>query len=136
MAVAITGEYLGDQRVAMTHGPSGARLVTDAPLDNGGRGESFSPTDLAATALAACMMTIMALVAERDGIPLRGATVRVEKHMAANPRRIARLPVTFRMPPGLSAADRTKLENAARGCPVHRSLHPEVEVTVTFEYPE
>lgn len=134
MAVEITGEYLGALEVRMRHGPSGTTLTTEAPADNGGTGGSFSPTDLVAASLASCMMTIMALVAERDGIDMRGASVRVEKHMAASPRRIARLPVVFRLPARLSPAERTKLENAAKGCPVHRSLHPDVDAPIAFEY--
>jgi putative redox protein len=134
MAVEIRGEYVGELMVAMTHGPSGTRLTTEAPADNGGTGGSFSPTDLVATALGSCMMTIMALVAEREKIDLRGATVRIEKHMSAEPRRIGRLPVAFRLPAHLTAAQRAKLENAARACPVHRSLHPEVDAPIVFEY--
>src|SRR5438552_3428997 len=134
MAVEVTGEYLGDLCVSMTHGPSGVSLTTEAPVDNGGTGGAFSPTDLVATALGSCMMTIMALVAKRDGIDMGGATVRVEKHMSADPRRIARLPVAFRLPARLTPEERTKLENAARGCPVHRSLHPDVDSPIVFEY--
>lgn len=134
MAVDIRGEYLGELRVSMTHGPSGTRLTTEAPADNGGRGESFSPTDLVATALGSCMMTLMALVADREKIDLRGATVRVQKHMSADPRRIGRLPVAFRLPRALTEEQRTKLENAARACPVHKSLHPDIDAPVFFEY--
>ncbi len=134
MAVEIHGEYLGDLKVRMRHGPSGATLTTEAPVDNGGTGGSFSPTDLMATGLAACMMTIMGIVAKRDGIDIGGASVRVEKHMVSDPRRIGRLPVVFRLPRRLGPEERTKLENAARGCPVHRSIHPEVDAPIIFEY--
>jgi putative redox protein len=134
MAVEVTSEYVGDLKVLNRHGPSGATFTTEAPADNGGTGSLFSPTDLVATSLGSCMLTIMAIVATRDGIDMRGATVAVEKHMVTDPRRIGRLPVTFRLPARLSDAERTKLENAAMGCPVKRSLHPDVKVEVRFEY--
>lgn len=136
MAVEITGRYAGRLKVELVHGPSGTRLTTAAPVDNQGDGSSFSPTDLVATALGACMLTTMAIFAERVGIPLAGATFRVEKHMEGNPRRIARLPVRFEMPAGLSADDRTKLERAALTCPVHRSLGADVDHPVEFVYPD
>lgn len=135
MAVEIRGEYLGDLRVGVTHGPSGTEFTTEAPVDNGGTGGSFSPTDLVATALGSCMMTIMGIVAKRDALDLRGATVRVEKHMSADaPRRIVRLPVVFTLPSSLGPDARTKLENAANACPVKKSLAAEVEVPVEFRY--
>ncbi|HVY60908.1 MAG TPA: OsmC family protein [Planctomycetota bacterium] len=136
MAVEITGVYEGELKVRVAHGPSKASFVTEAPADNGGKGQSFSPTDLVATALGSCMLTIMGIVAERDGIPLRGARVRVEKHMSLEPRRIGRLPVVFDMPAGLTPEQRRKLEAAANGCPVKRSLHPDVDHPVTFNYPD
>ncbi len=137
MAVEIRGEYGGELKVSVVHGPSGATFGTEAPADNGGRGESFSPTDLVATALGACMLTTMGIVARRDRIPLEGATFRVEKHMSdAPPRRIARLPIMIRMPAGLDSAARQKLENAAHACPVKRSLSADVEVLVEFRYPD
>lgn len=136
MAVEIRGAYIGDLKVDMTHGPSGSSLTTEAPVDNGGTGGAFSPTDLVATALGSCMMTLMGIVAKRDGIDLRGASLRVEKHMTENPRRIARLPIVFAMPARLSQDQRRKLENAALACPVKRSLHPDVEVPVEFNYPD
>jgi uncharacterized OsmC-like protein len=134
MAVEMGGEYLGDLRVRSMHGPSASRLETEAPADNGGLGRSFSPTDLVGAALGACMLTTMGIVARRDGIPLEGATFRVEKHMSASPRRIARLPIALRMPASLGPDERRRLEAAAMACPVKRSLHPDVEVVVTFEY--
>lgn len=136
MAVEIRGVYEGDLKVEVTHGPSSATLRTEAPVDNGGTGGSFSPTDLVASALGTCMMTIMGIVAKRDGIDLRGVTVRVEKHMNAEPRRIGRLPVTFEMPRGLGPDQRRKLENAARTCPVHRSLSADIEIPIDFRYPD
>ncbi len=134
MAVEIKGRYFGHLNTEMTHGPSGVLLRTAAPLDNQGDGSSFSPTDLVAAALASCMVTTLAIVAERDGIDLSGVTFRVEKEMASEPRRIARLPVEIHLPAALAPAERTKLERAAHTCPVHRSLAPEVEKDVRFLY--
>lgn len=136
MAVEIRGEYLGDLKVRMTHGPSGATVLTEAPVDNGGTGGSFSPTDLVATGLASCMLTIIGIVAKRDGIDIRGASVRVEKHMVSDPRRIGRLPVAIRLPARLTSVERTKLENAAHGCPAHRSIHATIDAPIAFEYVE
>jgi uncharacterized OsmC-like protein len=111
------------------------RLITDAPVDNHGKGESFSPTDLMATAYGACMTTIMGIVAKRDGIQLAGLRLAIEKHMtAAPPRRIAKLVLRFSMPAGLTPADRIKLEAAARACPVALSTSAEVQIEVSFGY--
>jgi putative redox protein len=134
MAVEITGRYTGKLKTELTHGPSEVVLRTAAPVDNQGDGSSFSPTDLVATALASCMVTTMAIVAERNGIDLSGVTFRVEKHMAGEPRRIARLPVEIHLPASLPPADRQKLEHAAHTCPVHRSLQADVEKDVRFVY--
>ena len=136
MAVEVRGEYTGGLKVRSVHGPSAATVTTEAPLDNGGTGGGFSPTDLVATALGACMMTVMGIVSRRDGYALEGATFRVEKHMQQDPRRIAKLPIVFRMPVGLGADARQKLEKAALACPVKRSLLETIEVTATFEYPD
>lgn len=136
MAVEITGRYVRPLRTELVHGPSGTTLRTAAPADNQGDGSSFSPTDLFATSLAACMVTTMAIVAERDGIDLSGLTFRVVKHMKAEPRRLGALPVEIRMPAGIAAHDRPKLERAAHTCPVHRSLGPDVEPSVEFIYPD
>ncbi len=135
--VRIDVVYEGNLRCTARHGPSGAVLSTDAPRDNEGKGESFSPTDLAATALVACMMTVMGIVARRHKIPLEGAKGSVEKEMVADPdRRIGRLAVAFTMPAGISAQDRKLLERAAMTCPVHKSLNPRTEAPVTFRYPD
>ena len=122
MAVEIDIVYEGQLHCAATHGPSQAMLATDAPVDNHGKGESFSPTDLVATALGTCVMTIMGIVAERNQIDLAGTRIHVTKEMVQQPiRRIGRLPVTVTIPADkaakVSAADRTKLETAARHCP-------------------
>ena len=136
MAVTIDVEYQGGLHTEATHGPSQATLTTDAPTDNGGRGEAFSPTDLVATALASCILTIMGLVAERNEIDISGMRARVTKEMVADPhRRIARLTVALTWPAGLTLADadRAKLERAASHCPVHASLHPDTQVDVVWE---
>ena len=127
--------YEGQLHCRATHGPSGAVLPTDAPKDNMGKGEAFSPTDLVATALGTCMLTTMGIVAQRNNIDLSGATVTVVKEMVTTPqRRIGRLPVVIRVPMKLSLEDRQRLENAAMSCPVHRSMHPDVQMPVTFEW--
>ena len=126
-------EYRGELHCVATHGPSGATLETDAPVDNQGRGESFSPTDLVATALGACMATIMGIYAQRKNINLEGMRIEVSKEMSQDaPRRIARLTSEIWMPPGL--ARDTGLEHAALTCPVHHSLHPEIEKPVNFHW--
>jgi len=136
MSVRIDCEYLGDLRLRATHAPSGTVLLTDAPVDNHGKGESFSPTDLAAAALATCMGTIMAIQARTLGLELRGMRLSVEKHMSsAPPRRIARLVLRIDMPPGVPAELRPRLERAAAACPVHHSLHPEVAAEVAWNWP-
>jgi putative redox protein len=139
VAFTIDIGYLGDLHCEAVHGPSGNRLVTDAPVDNGGKGEAFSPTDLAATALGACLMTIIGLLAQRRGWDLIGTRVRVIKEMTAAPlRRIGALTVTISVPAGRleSTSDRTLLERAANTCPVRQSLHPDVKVSMVFEYGE
>jgi putative redox protein len=133
--VEIKGSYTGDLRCEAVHGPSGTKLVTDAPVDNMGRGEMFSPTDLVATALGTCIVTTMAIFAKRRGIDFSSATFSVEKHMALEPvRRIGRLPVTIRMSAAISEESRILLERAAHTCPVHKSLHPDIEAPISFVY--
>ena len=133
--VEIDVAYQGDLRTNCQHRPSGRELETDAPVDNHGRGESFSPTDLLATALGTCMLTVMGIVARREGWALEGARTRVEKHMAADPvRRVGRLVLSFELPAGLSADARAMLEQAARTCPVKQSIHPEIETELVFRW--
>ncbi len=136
--VKIHTVYEGELHCQATHGPSSSQLTTDAPVDNQGKGESFSPTDLVATALGACMVTTMGIVAERHGWSLVGTTVDVEKHMVADPRRrIGKVDVVIRVPAvegGRDTKQRTALERAALTCPVHASLHPSVEIPVRFEW--
>lgn len=136
MSVRITGAYADNLRVELEHGPSGTRLHTAAPVDNNGDGSSFSPTDLVAAALGACMVTIMGIQANRHGIDLSGCRFEVGKHMRSDPRRIDRLPVTIHMPAGLDPGQRKRLERGALTCPVHRSLLPEIEKDVKFVYPD
>jgi putative redox protein len=123
-------------KTQLEHGPSGSRIATEAPKDNGGTGGSFSPTDLVGAALASCALTTMALAASRENIPFGEARARVEKRMTAAPRRIGELVVEIDMPAGLSAAHRARLEEVAHGCPVSRSLHPDVKVPISFHYPD
>jgi uncharacterized OsmC-like protein len=134
MAVEITGEYTGGLKMRLRHGPSGLEIPTAAPVDNQGDGSSFSPTDLLAASLGACMVTTMAIVAAREGIPFEGAEFTLEKHMRSDPRRVDSLPVTVRMPAGLTPEQRERLESVARTCPVERSLHPDVRRELTFVY--
>ena len=134
--VTITATYTGDLHTTATHGPSGATLSTDAPKDNHGLGQSFSPTDLLATALATCTITVMGIVAKRDGIPMEGTKATVVKGMQNVPvRRIASLPIAIEVPGRLTAEQKRKLEAAARSCPVLASLHPEIQAPLTFTYP-
>jgi len=135
--VSIKLEYEGDLHCKATHGPSGTALATDAPTDNQGRGESFSPTDLVATALGSCMLTVMGIQARTLGIDISGTTATVTKEMTtAPPRRIQRLTVTIHVPRPVSADNRIKLERAAHTCPVHQSLHPDVEKPIAFTWDE
>ena len=135
MAVQIDMVYEGSLQCKAVHVPSGKALATEAPVDNGGKGESFSPTDLVATALGTCVLTIMGLVAQRNGLDIAGTTVRVLKEMTAVPiRRIGALKVSVVYPKDktISAIDRAKLEQAAKACPVKQSLHPDIEVAIDF----
>lgn len=137
MAVEINAEYLGQLTCKVTHGPSNNELKTTAPLDNGGTGEYFSPTDLLATSLATCKMTIMGLWANKHGIDLGTPTFRVEKHMTDKaPRKIARLVVEFSIAASVPENKRESLEHAAHTCPVALSLHPDVNLEVSFNYVE
>jgi putative redox protein len=133
--VEISIKYLGDLRCEALHKPSGTVITTDAPVDNEGRGESFSPTDLAATSLGTCMLTIMGIAARKQGVDLGETTVKVLKEMTSQPpRRIAKLTVVFTIPLPASYEKREMLENAARNCPVHLSLHPEVVQEMRFDW--
>ena len=127
--------YQGGLRTEATHGPSNQTLITDAPLDNQGKGESFSPTDLVATGLATCLLTVMGIVAERHALDLQGARARVVKIMASEgPRRIERLEVHIQVPVRPEEKVRLALEKAAQGCPVHATLGGNVQMDVSFEW--
>jgi putative redox protein len=131
--VKFSSIYEGGLRCRATHGPSGTTLVTDAPVDNHGKGESFSPTDLVATALGTCMMTVMGIVAERHGVNLAGMTAETEKVMSTQPpRRIAALRTRITVPLPANHPQRQALEQAAHVCPVHQSLHPDIDAAVEF----
>lgn len=131
--VTIQAEYEGDLHCRAVHGPSQSELRTDAPTDNQGRGESFSPTDLVATALGTCMLTVMGILARTLKIDIGGATATVEKEMSSTtPRRIHSLKVRIHVPHTLSSEDQQKFERAAHTCPVHKSLHPDIHVPVEF----
>jgi len=139
MAVEINIRYEGGLHSAAIHGPSRDTLTTDAPVDNGGKGAAFSPTDLVATALGTCMATVMGLVAQRHQLDIDGLQIQVIKEMTADPvRRIGSLTTRLVFPQGkpLSAVDRDTLEAAARACPVKQSLHPDVQTPMEFVYPE
>jgi uncharacterized OsmC-like protein len=132
--VKMTVSYQGDFHCELGHGPSGSRIETDAPKDNQGRGERFSPTDLVGAALASCIVTTMAIFARRDGVPFDGARAEVGKEMTPAPRRIGALPVRVTLPRSIPEHYRPKLEEIAHTCPVSRSLHPNVKVTVEIVY--
>ncbi len=133
--VAIQLEYQGDLHCKAMHGPSKTELFTDAPLDNQGRGASFSPTDLVATALGTCMLTVMGIMARTLDIDITGTTAVVEKEMTtAQPRMIASLTVQIRVPHSVSPENKLKLERAAHTCPVHKSLHPDVHAPISFNW--
>src|SRR5436305_9046282 len=131
--VKVNVEYTGDLHCDAKHGPSNAKLATDAPTDNQGKGESFSPTDLVATALGTCMSTIMGMRAEELGVDLRGMTVSVEKEMSKDaPRRIVGLPSEVHIPLPANSPHREVLEQTALNCPVHKSLPEEIDRPTKF----
>ena len=133
--VRIDVEYTGNLHTECSHEPSGSRIETDAPRDNEGLGECFSPTDLVATALASCVLTTMGIVARRHDWAMEGARARVHKHMTTQPvRRIGKLEARFEMPSSLPQEARAVLERTAHSCPVHRSLHPDIELELLFEW--
>ena len=134
MATA-AAKYLGGLRVECTHLASGTTIVTDAPVDNHGKGQAFSPTDLCATALAACAMTIIGIYANQHGIDVEGAEISVTKTMSANPRRLGKIEVVLDMPDrDYTDAQKAAMEHCAEVCPMHLSLHPDVEQVFTFNW--
>jgi putative redox protein len=135
MAITMKGRYDGQLRTELQHLPSKTNVLTDAPPDNHGRGEAFSPTDLVSAALSSCMMTLMGIVAEREGIDITGMTSDIEKIMASHPRKISEIRITFSHP-SLQATDiqKQKLIQAARTCPVALSLSESIRQEITFNF--
>ena len=131
--VKIDATYDGNLRCTATHGPSGKQLITDAPVDNMGKGESFSPTDLLATSMLTCIMTIVAIRADSKTMDVSGMTGSVEKTMASGPRRVAKLEVVVNLPSGLNMEDRAWLITEGCNCPVCVSVSQSMEVDVTFQ---
>ena len=127
--------YEGELRTQATHLQSGKTIYTDAPVDNQAKGDALSPTDLVATSLASCMLTVMGIVARRDGIMIEGAVAEVEKIMAKDPRRIGEIKIKFIFKHIIENKDRVKLERAARTCPVSGSLHQDLKENTDFIYP-
>lgn len=126
--------YLGDLRTESVHLKSNNSFLTDAPIDNNGKGEAFSPTDTVATGLASCMITVMGIKANDMGVDMKGTTAHVTKTMASDPRRISKIEVVLEFP--FKADDKTRkiLERTANTCPVHYSLHPDIEKDITFNW--
>ena len=126
--------YLGDLRTSSIHIQSGSEIISDAPIDNNGKGEAFSPTDTVANGLASCMMTVMGIKARDLNVDLTGSTASVTKFMQAEPRRISKIEVVFDMAIAADEKTKTILERTANTCPVHLSLHPEIEKIISFNW--
>lgn len=126
--------YLGDLRTEMTHIQSENKVITDAPVDNNGKGEYFSPTDLVAAALGSCMLTIMGMAAKTHGINIEGTKVSITKVMNASPRRIGEVMIDFSFPEEYTAKEKRILEAAGETCPVAFSLHPDIKQTIRYTY--
>ncbi len=126
--------YTGELRTTCVHLRSGDSFITDAPVDNNGLGQAFSPTDTVATGLASCIVTMMGMKANGLGVDLVNTTAEVTKHMAANPRRISKIEIVLSLPAVVSEKDRKILEHTANTCPVHYSLHPDIEKVITFNW--
>ena len=137
--VPISIAYQGELRCSATHANSGTTFITDAPKDNAGKGESFSPTDLIATALGSCMITTMGIAARRENMnaTLDGTTIAIEKHMSSDaPRRIVKLVVKLSFPPGVPIHHRNRLKEIGDHCPVIKSLHPDIRLEISYNYPD
>ena len=128
-------KYKGDLRTTAIHLDSGSEISTDAPKDNHGLGETFSPTDMVCTALASCILTIMAIAVEKDNIDIKGTTAVVKKTMGTNPRRISKIGIDLTFPREYDQKTKTILERAAYNCPVHHTLSETVEKNISFTYP-
>ena len=129
--------YLGGLRTRCEHVRSGQSIITDAPIDNNGKGEAFSPTDLTATSLGTCMVTIMGISAHNHGLSIEGTELEITKIMSSAPRKIAEIAITLKMPANaFTEKDKKLLEVAARTCPVALSLHPDIKQNITFIWSE
>ncbi len=126
--------YQNNLRTEAEHIATGEKIITDAPVDNNGKGEAFSPTDLVATALGSCMITIMAISANKYDIDVTGTNASVKKIMGSDPRRISEISIDINMNKNIEEKDRKRLERAALVCPVHKSLHPDLEKKIRFIY--
>lgn len=126
--------YLGNLRTENEHLKSGNKFITDAPTDNNGKGEAFSPTDTVATGLANCMITVMGIKAQNMDANMDGTTAMVTKTMAADPRRISKIEIVLNFPSGIDDKSRKILENTGRTCPVMQSLHPDIEKDIKFNW--
>ena len=126
--------YLGNLRTEITHLQSGSKIYTDAPLDNNGKGESASPTDLIAGALGSCMLTIMGISANVHGFSIEGATIETTKIMGTEPRRIAEVKIIFNFPQSYDDKVRRIIESAVKVCPAEQSIHPDIKRTIVFNY--
>ena len=126
--------YLGELRTSSIHLQSGTEIITDAPIDNNGKGEAFSPTDMVANSLATCMLTVMGIKARDLGVDFSGSTAEVTKVMATEPRRISEIHITFQMNLEADAKTKTILERTGMTCPVHFSLHPDIKKEIVFNW--
>jgi len=130
-----TSTYSGELRTQSVHTQSGETYITDAPTDNEGKGEAFSPTDIVATSLANCMMTIMGIVSKRKGLAIEGTEAEIDKFMGTDPRRITEIKIDFYFPLNFSEDERKLLEKSALNCPVAKSLSSELKQNIQFHYP-
>ena len=130
-----TSKYSGELRTHSVHTQSGETYITDAPTDNEGKGEAFSPTDIVATSLANCMMTIMGIVSKRKGLIIEGTEAKIDKFMGTDPRRISEIKIDFYFPVNFSEDERKLLEKSALNCPVAKSLSSDLKQNIEFHYP-
>ena len=126
--------YNGDLRTQITHSQSGNIIITDAPIDNNGKGEAFSPTDLFASSLGSCMLTIMGITAKTHGLNIDGSTVNINKIMGTNPRRVSAIDIIININGKLNEKDKKILQKAAEHCPVSKSIHPDLDEKITFNF--
>jgi len=135
MMTTSTSKYSGELRTHSVHTQSGETYITDAPTDNEGKGEAFSPTDIVATSLANCMMTIMGIVSKRKGLIIEGTEAKIDKFMGTDPRRITEIKIDFYFPVNFSEDERKLLEKSALNCPVAKSLSSDLKQNIEFHYP-